>query len=257
MKNLLKFELRKLVKNPLFYILMGVIVALIAISAVSFKVVSTMLPKNTEEAPNELILALSVSSSDFFMQTLSQSNFTLIIAIFATILAISDDKGFAKNVISRGYSREKVFLSRYLVSLLSTAILLLVAFGSSYPVANLILGATDALPEHAFLLVLGQCLSAFAIGTVYFLIATLVNNIALGIIISVIAPSIVTLILGIIDAIAKLQTVKVTTFWVDSFIGTFSSVPTTAQTIITIVMAAVYIALGIVLGLIVSKKKQY
>mgnify|MGYP003571300849 CR=1 FL=1 len=263
MNNLLKYEFRKLFRNPLFYILFGVMVAFVLLQAFSYKLINdVMMPlfesvENADESQDFILSQMSITASNFYMQCLTQSYCVMIVAVFTAIFALSDNSGPIKNIVARGYTRTQVHLSKYTVSLfvaLTYAILIVLL---SYPLTAAILGKMNDLPENAALLLFGQILSVAALHSVFFAVDVAINKTVLAVFANILAPSIITLILSLIDIAIDAQEITVRSFWVDSLLSTFTGNPSATLIGISFAMIAVYICGGIFLGLTFAKKKQY
>ena len=272
MRNLLTYEFRKLFRNPLFYILFGVMVAMIAIQAISYRVVNDLLVPVIEGAADEdnaLINMMTLSASQLYMQCLNQSQGVTVIAVFTALLALSDNSGPIKNVLSRGYSRTQVFFSKYLCSLAAAMMYSILIIAVSYPLIGAIMSMPNDLPDNAFVLLLGQVVAVAATHAVFYMVSVLLGNIVGSIFANILGPSLLGLVFALIDVIAQLgdKEVTVSSFWVGNLLNSFACTtdsftmqfitPTNTQMIIAFAMSAVYIALGIFLGNLFANKKQY
>ena len=271
MRNLLKYEFRKLFRNPLFYILFGVMVFMIVIQTATYRIMNDLVAPLMEgiDEQNEVISVMTASSNQLFMQCLNQSQGVMVIAIFTVILALSDNGGPIKNVISRGFTRTQVFFSKYLCSLAAAMLYSVLIIALSYPIIGVIMSWPTDLPDNAILLLVGQVLAMVAMHSVFYMIAVLIGNIVGAIFANVLGPSVVALVLALVDAAAQIsdKEVNVSSFWVGNLLNAFACTtdtftmqyvtPGTTQLIIAFAMIAVYVALGIVLGTFIAKKKQY
>ena len=259
MRDLLKFEFRKLSKNLLFYILGGVLIAMTLLSAVLTRVLlDTMHAFGDDSDAFAQVGGLALSASTYFLQGLYQSQITLILAVFVCLFALRDNNGPIKTVISKGYSREKVFFAKYLVSLSAALFYAVASISLSYPIALLVFGEMGELPSNIWLLLLGQVLSVAAMQSVYFSVAYSIGKTPLAMLSCIILPTVVALICQLIDGFANTSEITVSQFWLGSLLNSFSY-PNTSDSglIISFSMGGAYIAASIVVGALISKKKQY
>ena len=119
MKNLIKFEFRKLFKSCTFYICGS-----LAAFFVTINILSTYISEvSIGEMPTGSICL------SFIQTAINNSNFTLLSAIFVSIFVCADQAGKTiKTIYAKGYSRTEVYFSKYIVSLIATIICVLVAY---------------------------------------------------------------------------------------------------------------------------------
>ncbi len=212
MGNMLKFELRRLLKKPVFYIMLG-----LCVGVAIFYVFST------RENMNYMIENMSDIVSDYdygyekswvkerFVEYLSPqrlvlSNFWLmlpsVLAIFTAIFVCEDRaRGTIKNIYARGYSRTNVFFSKFIVSSAVSAVLYLLVVGALYISGTIafLTAPFDVSPQTVkgfWLLVLGRLILMLAINAGYFMLSELIGgNTGFSIASNMFAPSIMNGIL--------------------------------------------------------------
>ena len=136
MKALLKFELRKLLRNKAFFICLGIAVALITISLLINKVIfdSGLIEYAEQEIPEEYaeqyaesLSALKESFNGIMMlknllaNTSNLLNNTLVISGITISLIVCEDftGDTIKNIYSKGYSRTQVYFAKLVSSLIA------------------------------------------------------------------------------------------------------------------------------------------
>ena len=258
MKNLIVFEFRKLLKNPLFYILSGAMLAMTVFTAGTYRLLAEAMDLFGEGQSFGNIPGMITSGSAFYLKALSESESVSIAAIFICIFALSDNNGPIKTVISKGYDRVSVFFSKYIVSLVAVLIQTIAVLVFAYPTSLVIFGSVTGLPDNVALILFGQILSVVATHAVFFAVATATGKTVIAILVNVLVPSIIAALLALLDAAIGLTDVTIAQFWIGSLISPFSVTgATTEALVISFVMCAVYTAAGITVGVLFAKKKQY
>lgn len=201
MGNMLKFELRRLLKKPVFYIMLG-----LCVGVAIFYVFST------RENMNYMIENMKKSwVKEHFVEYLSPqrlvlSNFWLmlpsVLAIFTAIFVCEDRaRGTIKNIYARGYSRTNVFFSKFIVSSAVSAVLYLLVVGALYISGTIafLTAPFDVSPQTVkgfWLLVLGRLLLILAANAGYFMVSEFIGgNTGFSIASNMFAPSVMNGIL--------------------------------------------------------------
>lgn len=105
MVNLIKLELHKLFKQPLFYVCNLII---ILISAISY-IINITLTKSD----------INLNINDILINHLSSNNILLISGIFIALYSTKDyNEDTLKNIYSRGYSKNKIYLAKFFIILI-------------------------------------------------------------------------------------------------------------------------------------------
>ena len=128
----------------------------------------------------------------------------------------------------------------------------------AYPVALLVFGPMDALPDNTLELLLGQIASAVAMHAIFFAVANSIGKTAIAILINIIAPTVVAILIGIIDGVLDLTKIQLSSFWIGSLLDNFSTTYASDTTrLISFFACAAYVAAALVVGSLIAKKKEY
>lgn len=247
MKNLLKFEFYKLLRQKSFYICTGVILAMSLIS---------LLLKQALANNSELNIT-TPSGVSTLLSAVSSSNFTMICGIFIALFVCTDyDQLTIKNVYSRGFSRNDVYFAKLVVSLIATLIMFVITLLFTFAVGNIMFnGAVDS-GNYAGLLI-GQFLYCVASASFVFAICLIVKKVGVSIALAILGPSLISTVLSLADAFLNIDGFKFGKYWLDGFIGDLSVVTTdTARLIVCVVLSIVYAAVFILAGYFINKKKE-
>ncbi|MBO4219856.1 MAG: ABC transporter permease [Clostridia bacterium] len=250
MKKLICFEFRKLFRSKYFYIITAVSVLFVLLSGLTSKAISDAIIENGE--------TVQPYSAYLFTKSALGGTYTLFVAIFVALFATEDStSGTLKNIYAKGYTRNQVYFSKYLVSLISvlviSAVTVLFAYSYSYSIWGNDLKPTD----HVFLIFVGQFLGIAAYHAIFFAISTTFGKVGSAIALNIIGPMAVALVLGLGDAFIKSENTKLTSFWVDSLFSNFTTSDSNQKMLgIGIVFFTVYIAAAILIGSLVNRKKE-
>ena len=216
MGNMLKFELRRLLKKPSFYIMIG-----LCVGVAMFFVMSSRNSLNYMiEHMNDFDRYYEESYvKEYFVKSLSPQMLALsefwlvlptVLAVFVGIFVCEDRvRGTIKNIYARGYSRSNVFLAKFLISSGTAALLYLLVTASVY-LSGMIAFSTapfDVQPQTVngfLLLILGRLVVILATNAAYFMISEMIGSTGFSIAANMFAPSVVTGILYMIIQIVFL-----------------------------------------------------
>lgn len=251
MGKLLKFEFRKLQKSKSFYVCLFLSLGMLLISGFSEKA----LMGNPEE------IGILYPLAGFVRDTLSNGNAILLTGIFVALFVCEDEScGTIKNIYAKGYSRENVFFAKYIVTLVGVLVIVLLDFLVSYLFA---LAYFDKTAEKGNLIVdiVGQIVVMLAYHSIFVAISVLMKKTGGAVALNIIGPSMVSLVLTLIDVTLKLKDklkdFLFSNYWVESFFYNFKlTSPSTTAILTGFIGSAIYIAIGILVGYFVSKKKE-
>ena len=256
MRDLLKFEFRKLRTQKSFYISLAIMLAMILIMGITYKIVLETMPEVSEaaEATGESIPA---TFSSFLLGFSSVSMFSMLTAIFTSIVVCGDyDSQIVKNIYARGYSREHHYFAKLLYVFVTTTVMFLFAVIVSCAVGGALFGF-EGVTGKIFLLLCGQyvvCMSGVAFS---FAFAEIIKILGAAIAVNILAPTIIPLIFELADTALKIKDFKISDVWMSSFLTSLMNLDeVTGRIIVCIVGAIVYAALFIAAGFFASRKTE-
>jgi ABC-2 type transport system permease protein len=224
MNRLLKFEFRKLFRQKSFYICGAIMLGLIFISALTMNLMYEV-SQNLIEVTDEVNIMANFDSglSGLYMLStaLSNSNFTIIFAVFISLFVCGDyTNGTLKNVIARGYGRISIYISKYLVSLIAATIYTIFCWVIGF-LSGTVLWGVGSLPANETTLnfvtiLLVQLLSAYAYTSMFFLIAALLKKTGGSIAVGIIAPVVIVMIISLLDVLTNKITFSFSDYWLDN-----------------------------------------
>lgn len=247
MKNLLKFEFRKIIKQKSLYICAAVMLAM------SF--FGMLLNKSLAENPGLNMPAPSAKSA--LLSAVSSSSFTMLCGIFIALFVCADyDQQTIKNVYSRGFSRERVYFAKYIVCVLATVAMLAITLVFSYLAGSALFKGEAEAGNYSGLLV-GQALYCLAYASFVFAVSIVVKKVGVSIALAILGPSLIGTVINLADAFLKIENFKIGTYWLDGFIGDLSSLATdNSRLAVCITLSVVYAAAFIAVGFVLNKKQE-
>lgn len=250
MKKLISFEFRKLFKSKYFYIITVISVIFILLSGLTNKAISDALIANGE--------TVQPYSSYLFTKGALGGTYTMFIAIFVALFATEDSaSGTLKNIYSKGYTRNQVYFSKYIVSLIAVLIISAVTVAFAYGYSNSIWGNNLEIADNLLVIIVGQLLGIAAYHAIFFAISTIFGKVGSAIALNIIGPIAVSLVLGLGDAFIKSENTKLTSYWVDSLFSNFTSSISNQKMLETgIVFFVIYTVCAILIGQFLNRKKE-
>ena len=182
--------------------------------------------------------------------SLATTNLTLILAIFIAINVTEDyTEQTIKNIYGKGYSRESVYLTKYIIIILYTLVNVIIIYLSSLLIGNIFfeLGNIDNLITN----LISQAIIILAYSFLSYLIAVIFKKTGPAIACSILIPLIISLLVNTLDSVLKLENIKLANYWLDSFLTNINN----NSNISIIIMAIIYTFIFFVSGLIINKKQ--
>ncbi len=247
MNKLIKFELNKLAKQKSFYICIGIMLAMLFLSA--------LISKSWTDSGN----ATDVIQSGFAfsISSIGGASFTMISAIFVALFICDDyTNNTLKNIYARGYSRKDVFISKYIAVIISTLIM-----GISCIIFSLIIGSSmwqlGSMPTNYILSLGGQLILILAYATIFFVISMVIGKTGGAIACNIVGPMIIGTVLSLGDSWIKMDNFKLNSYWLDSFMSKLTSSTLEVNVALTtMLLCIVYAGIILVVGQQLNKKKE-
>ena len=247
MKNLLRFEFHKLLKQKSFYICTLIMLAL--------SWLGMLLNKALIENP-EFNMAMPAAKS-MLLSAVSSSNFTMLCGIFIALFACTDyDQQTIKNVYSRGFSRGNVYFAKYIVCMISTVAMFIATLIFTYVVGTTMFDGKAETGNYAGLIA-GQMLYCLAYSSFVFAVSLVIKKVGVSVALAIVGPSLIGTVINLIDAFLKTDKFKIASYWLDGFLGDLSSVSTDgSRLVVCIVLSAVYAVIFCLMGYSIHKKQE-
>ena len=262
MAKLLKFEFRKLLRSKIIYIILGMAVGFVVMSALVLVLLDNLL----REIDPELISSYSAYS---FTKGALNNNYFTIIGVFIAIYATEDfAHGTCKNVIAKGYKRLEVYFSKYIVSLIAAIVIALLCFATSLGM-GLALFNNDfgSITDNIPVIIIGQFLCLLVFHSMYFTIAYTLGKSGPAIAINIIAPLGITLLLTVGNLLINKEDFDLSRYWIDGILANFSGGSSLINVASTstdeslfasnFILIFVYLGISEALGILFANRKQF
>ena len=255
MKDLLRLEFRKLKRSKSFYIILAIMAAMLLITGISYKILANYAAEIGEISGGETIIPQTFQA--FLLTFASASNFSMLTAIFVSIIVCDDyDNHIVKNIFSRGYSRPNFYFAKLVYVFITTSIMFLCMVVLALAFGGAVFGF-EGIEGRVFLLIGGQYVVCMAGVALCYFIAMAVKKLGGTIALNIIVPTFVPLLLGLADTALKIKNFKIADIWCDSFLKSLTDTGVgTGRLIACFIGSIIYIAVFIFAGYAVSRKTE-
>lgn len=253
MSKLIRFEFRKLLKSTSLYVILGISLALVLISALTYNLAVEI--AKASGMPVDPITGYT------FTKTTITGTFMLLIGIFIALYAAGDySHGILKNVFAKGYNRIQVFFSKYIVSLIATICIALITVLFAYVIGKGFYGGSRPDGENIAVVIIGQLLAVITYHALYFALAYTIGRSGIAIAINCVAPTVVSLLLTLGDTALQKSNVsfKLADYWIDGALGIFntSAVSDSSKFAQGIILLVVYFGIALAAGILLNRRKE-
>ncbi len=228
MKNLLQFEMKKLVKARVFYICAIVIVATVLVLMGTQKL-TEVISQNImggEVSPDELLydseqdqeiledmgMGIFSSARTGLAWVLNALNSTYVFIAFGAFVAVwflSDyTSRTVQHEITKGYSRTEIFFSKYLSSLFVCLIYALLAMFVGFLMGTIFWKVGKGFDGKFILQILVQLVIIAAFNSLFCFFATMGFKVAPALILSIAIPIAVPMIFALVDLFLQMNSVE-------------------------------------------------
>lgn len=247
MKNLLKFEFHKLVRQKSFYICT---IVMLALTFISLLITKTW-------AESDLENAKELSGAATVLTAVSSSSFTMLSGIFIALFACNDyDSQTIKNVYAHGFSRGKVYFSKLLTTLAAVVVMFAVMLVFSYVSGSALFGNESAAGNYIGL-IFGQLILCLAYAAFVFAVSLVIKKTGASVALAILGTSLVGTVLNLGDAMLKSETFKLSSYWLDAFMTDLTTLTTdTSRLTLCMVLSVIYAAVFVFAGYSIQKKQE-
>lgn len=249
MKNLIKFEFRKLFRQKSFYVIMTIITALPLLFAALIRYTESGIDSSDN----------GIGAWEFTSMGVMNSNFTMVFGIFVSLFVCEDFvHDILKNFFAKGYSRTKLYFAKYIVTLTAMLIIFTVMSVSSFITVTVMwdTGAAENYPE----LILSQLGVLLGYHAFFFALSVIIGRTGGAIAIGIVAPLVISLLLQLASLLTDQVfgvNINYSAYWLDGLLSTAQN-PDLSLTkhLLTVLYAQGYTVGCFLLGLAVHRRKQ-
>ncbi|MBE7064643.1 MAG: ABC transporter permease [Ruminococcaceae bacterium] len=262
MKELLRFEFRKLFQMKTLYIFAGVIVAVLTLNIVTYKFTDVLLQSDALEATGmdfSIFFSGPFDGKKFLVSALLNTEAVLSLAVVISLINCSDfSSGAIKNIFAKGYSRLEVLFAKItasmFVALIFTAISYLFGFFLGCTMWQDI-GSDWNLKIIWILLV--QIMLMFAYSAMFCFMASFIKKTAGTMVLSIGIPMSFEIIFLVINVLVNDKNFNINNYWIQGNITNLSDAAATNPDIIrALVVAVFYFGIFTLANVLVSRKRE-
>ena len=249
-KELLKFEMRKLKKQKSFYICTTVMIALLLLSFLTTHALIKSAP--------DLESSLASPGVHSALNSLGNSSFLLIAGIFTALNVCEDyEQQTVKNIFSRGYSRKNLYFAKAVTVWIGTSIMFAVVQITAFVLGTAYFGVGDTGNFRFLLLIAVQYITAMANISLFFALSSVFRKNGSSIAATIVAPMLISMVLSLLDSFRKSDRFSFSDFWLSSFLSDLSS-PTVSGSRLAVCLSVslLYLIVFLVPGLQSCKKSD-
>lgn len=270
MKNLLKFELYKLVRAKSLYIFLALTIGMMLVSIGAIFIVALIDKALMEEAGAGIdavnAMLKSNSANDIMLTSMSYSSFTFFMSIFTAIFLCDDyTQKTIKNIYSRGFTRTQVFIAKMIVIAIAMFVVYIAILISGFLFGLLFFGNVGEF--HSIVLYIEQFLYILAFISFVTFITFAFKKISLSIVFAIFIPTTITTILTVIDygitmgaamdteAVAE-STFRISQLWFGNYEMYIYAGQTAGEMLSVLIGSILYILLFASLSWVVGRKHE-
>lgn len=250
MKNLLKLEFRRILRQKSLYICTGIMLALLFLSALVLQLVNQIDPY--------FGAMMGASTVDFLLTGVNNSSFTVLIGIIIALNVCEDyDQQTARIILARGYSKLQLYFAKMIcVVIWSIAVYIITQlFAFVMGAAFFDMGNTA---EGRYLVVqAAQVAACLAHIMLFFCICAMIRRVGASIAIVIAGPIVLDLILGLANMALQQHDIAISEYWISSFLTDLFYVGVADDRMLLCVLGSVgySVAFGL-LGMLCAKKTE-
>lgn len=244
MKNLLKFEYRKLFSSKILYVCCILSAILVGVYSIT---TNHLLGSNVSNYP----------ISNFVVQVMNNSFIFIILAIFVAIFACSDFiNETMKVILSRGYSRQNIFLSKLICVLSASLIIFIFSIIIAF-IIGMSMYSHTGLTGNLFKILCAQAIIVLAFSSLFFIISMILKKSGSSIAINVISTMIISLLLTVINQLLDIKKISLDSYWLSSLFSNVSEISVSHELLMkSVICSIIYIIGFIIVGFLVFKNNE-
>ncbi len=262
MKELLKFEFRKLFQMKTLYIFAGVIIAFLAMNIATYKFTDVLFQSDMFEAAGVDFSMLFLGSFDgkkFLVSALLNTEAVLSLAVVVSLLNCSDfSSGAIKNIFAKGYSRLEVLFAKITMSMFVALIFTVLSYLFGFFLGSVLwqdIGSGWNVRIIWILLV--QILLMFSYSAMFCFLASFIKKTAGTMVLSIAIPMSFEIIFLVINVLVNNKNFNINNYWIQGNLTNLSDAAAKNSDIIrALVVAVVYFGIFTLANILISRKRE-
>ena len=197
-------------------------------------------------------------ATSFILKYTSNGMLTLIIGIFTAIFVTEDFScGTIKNIYARGYSRNVVYLSKYIVSTISALIFLGTSLLTCVLISSALFNGPAAYNTTHLNSILLQMLLIIAYNSLFFVISIIIGKLGSSIAFIIVGPSMISLMLTLVDSFLNMNNIKLNDFWLENCLSSIQTANCSNSTVIgAFTVSIIVIVISLIVGIKLHNNKE-
>lgn len=255
MSRLLRFNFRKLSRQKSFYLCLGITLGMLALTGVMYK----MIFDSTEAIDMGALMSLpSFNSVTFGLMGMDNSSFIMVMGVAVALMVCDDyEQHTVKIIFARGYSRLQFYFSKLVTAFVAITVAFAVVEPAAFGIGAVFFGFGDADMAKTFALIAIQYVAVLANAAFIFMLSCIFRRTGLSIAAALVAPTVITLVLQLADAAIRSESIRLSSFWISSCFATLSDLNVeTYKMLLCLGLCAVYTAVFVMIGALISKKTE-
>lgn len=238
MKNLLKVELRCLLRQKSTYICILIVIALVSLPILLY---------GSDDVEHLESIGMNLFHSSF-----SGSFIDILLPILIAMIVCRDFTSESiRLIVGRGYSRAQIYCSKWIAALVLIMVLALTCWITAYVSLAAFLNYTVTFSLHLLLVLLTQLLVAAALSSVAFCIAFIARKSSAAITAGILCPSLGSIAVSMIEIFLEIESGKVSGCWIWTCFANLTGDVISNETlcfslIVSVIWLAVFQSIGFV-----------
>lgn len=272
MINLLRSEIYKLFKSKAFYVCCIICVVGTAIVAFTYDFMQkNITPEMLEQMKSASSSGANISNTEGLLtqkfngqillsQAFAQNTLQIVLAVFISLFVASEfTTGTIKNIVSKGFSRFKVYSAKLITVWIATILMMVVIALASVLIGTALWGFGDIasdLTKNIFIFLGLQTLLFFALSSMFIAISVVIRSNGGSIATNVCVIAFAALVTALIDAILP-DGNTVSQYWIQNNIVNVSTLTfTTKQITQSLLISGSYLVIFVLGGFLTFQKKD-
>lgn len=250
MMRLFKFEFYKLIRTRSYYICIGIMMLLTALSAYLQVLLKDQLGT----------LAVDMTRLSCVMTALSNSSVSMMLGIFISLFVCEDySTGTIRTILARGYSRFDIYVSKLVAVIAASLVMAIAAILFACVVGVFFfIGDEVSFGGEQIKILLTQLVVVIAFASLFYSIATMLQKTGTSIAFCVVIPMMLTLLLQVLDAAFIEEEIVVSRYWLEGLLSIASGVTVKAHDLTEAFLCSLaYIAVSLVGGWFATKDNEF
>ena len=248
MRNLLMFEFHNLFHKKSLYVCAAVMIALLVLLDVAYWTIM-----------QDYGVTYIVCVPEAMVYSLTDADVVMFAGIFISIYVCMDFQcGTYKNIYARGFSKESVYLAKFVAVFASMLIMYLAAMLTELICCWILFGFSEYVDANYALIFVTQIFFVLANAALVYAIGMSTRKTGITVVFALLTSSMVDLVLSLIDELLDVEGFLLSDYWLETISYDITSLYTdTGKLVLCLVLSILYAALFMEVGFVVYKKREH